>query len=127
MVTVQIAESVRPAEIVRQSLTPGRITVSFTMMDVIGHIIIWLIISTVTLGIGLFFWPYAAAKMIINGITIYDSSDTRVGKLQCQLSAGQQIGHIILWLVISVVTFGIGFPFYLFGVARTALNKTEIV
>ena len=115
------------AESMRQTLAHGRIAVSFTMMDVVGHIILWLIISTVTLGIGLFFWPYSAAKMIINSITVYDSSDTRVGKLQCQLSAGQQIGHIILWLVISVVTLGIGFPFYLFGVARTALNKTEIV
>ena len=115
------------SESIRQTLSHGRIAVNFTMTDVIGHVIIWLIISVVTLGIGLFFWPYSAAKMIINGITVYDSSDVRVGKLQCQLSAGHQIGHIILWLVITIVTFGIGFPFYLFGVARTALNKTEII
>jgi len=86
------------SESIRQSLAHGRIGVSFTMMDVVGHVILWLIISVVTLGVGLFFWPYSAAKMIINGITIYDSGDVRVGKLQCQLSAGQQIGHIVLWL-----------------------------
>ena len=111
----------------RVALTHGRIAVGFTMMDVFGHTIIWTVISIITLGVGLFFWPYAALKLIINSITIYDSSDARIGKLNCDLSAGQQIGHIILWIVITLITLGIAFPFYLFGVARTVLNKTEIV
>lgn len=115
------------AEGIRQTLAHGRIAVTFTMMDVIGHIIIWLIISIFTLGIGLFFWPYSAGKMIVNGVVIYDNNDGRVGKLHCDLSAGRQVGHIVLWIVISVITVGIGFPFYLFGVARTVLNNTEIV
>lgn len=115
------------SEDLRTALTHGRIEVGFTMMDVLGHIIIWTIISIITLGIGLFFWPYAAAKLIINGITIYDSADVKVGKLKCELSTGSQIGHIILWIFITIITFGLAFVFYLFGVVRTALNKTVIV
>lgn len=109
------------------ALNHGRIKVGFTMTDVLGHIIIWIIVSLVTFGIGLFFWPYSAAKLIINDVIIYDNSDKKVGKLQCNLSAGQQVGHIILWLLISLITFGLAFPFYLFGVFRTAINQTEIV
>ena len=112
---------------IHAALAHGRIGVSFSMMDVLGHIIIWTVISIVTFGIGLFFWPYASSKFIINSLTLYDNSDTKIGKLKCNLSAGRQIGHIILWIVISIVTFGLAFPFYLFGVVRTALNETEIV
>lgn len=115
------------SENLRATLIHGRVSVGFTMMDIVGHIIIWTIISVVTLGIGFFFWPYAASKLIINSISIYDSSDNKVGRLNCTLSAGQQVGHIIVWILISIVTLGLGVPFYLFGVIRTALNQTEIV
>ena len=111
----------------RSALQHGRIEAKFTMMDVVGHIIIWMIISTVTLGIGLFFWPYAAIKLVLNNIQILDNSGATIGKLRCELSAGQQIGHIIIWTLLSLVTLGIAFPFYTYGVARTAINKTEIV
>lgn len=111
----------------RSTLSHGRLAVGFTMMDIFGHFIIWTIISLITFGIGLFFWPYAAIKLIVNNITIYDNSDSRVGKLQCNVSAGQQVGHIILWILITAITFGLAFPFYLFGVARTVINQTEIV
>ena len=111
----------------RSTLTHGRINVGFTMMDVLGHVIIWTILSIITFGIALFFWPYAAAKLIINSLTLYDSTDNKVGRLHCDLSAGQQVGHVILWIFITVITAGLAFPFYLFGVFRTALNQTEIV
>jgi len=109
------------------ALSHGRVKADFSMMDVVGHIIIWTIISIITFGIGLFFWPYAASKLLINSVDIYDGSDQRVGHLKCNLSAGQQIGHIILWFFITLITFGLAFPFYLFGIVRTAINQTEIV
>ena len=111
----------------RLALAHGRIQADFTMMDVLGFIVIWALLSLITLGIGLFFLPYAMAKFIINSITIYDNEDRRVGKLSCNLSAGKQIGHLILWLFLTLITVGIAYPFYVFGVFRTALNDTEIV
>ena len=108
------------------ALAHGRIQVDFTMMDVLGHLVIWLLLSLITLGIALFFWPYAAAKFVINNITIYDNANRRVGKLKCDLSAGTQIGHIVLWLLLTIITLGLAYPFYIFGIIRTALNNTEI-
>ena len=115
------------SENIRATLVHGRVAVGFSMMDILGHVIIWTVISIVTFGIGFFFWPYAASKLILNSITLYDSADNKIGKLHCNLSAGQQIGHIILWIIISVVTFGLAVPFYFFGVVRTAIDQTEIV
>lgn len=109
------------------TLSHGRIQVNFTMMDVLGHIIIWLILSLVTLGIAGFFWPYAAIKLVINNLELQDPSGARIGRLSCSLSAGQQIGHILLWLLLTVITAGLAYPFYLFGIVRTAFNQTEIV
>lgn len=111
----------------RGVLAHGKLHVNFTMMDVLGHIIIWTILSIITFGIGGFFWPYAALKLIINNLEIQDNTGARVGKFNCTLSAGQQIGHILLWLILTVITFGLAFPFYLFGVVRTAFNQTEII
>ena len=100
---------------------------SLSMMDVLGHLIIWLLISVITLGIGLFFWPYAAAKLIINSVELEDGRRSSIGRLQCDFSFGSQIGHIILWILLSVVTLGLAYPFYLFGVARTVIDNTRIV
>ena len=104
----------------------GQIRSELTMLEAIGHIVLWLVISLITLGIGLFFWPYSAAKLIINRTVLYDAQGNRIGKLQCRLSASQQIGHILLWILLSLITLGLAFPLYTFGIARAALNNTEI-
>ncbi len=105
----------------------GHTRLNLTMMDVLGHLIIWILISIVTFGIGLFFWPYASAKLIINAIELEDRTRSSVGRLECQLSAGQQIGHILLWILLSIITLGVAYPFYIFGVVRTAIDRTRIV
>ncbi len=105
----------------------GHTRLNLTMMDVLGHLIIWILISIVTFGIGLFFWPYASAKLIINAIELEDRTRSSVGRLECQLGAGQQIGHILLWILLSLITLGLAYPFYFFGVVRTAIDRTRIV
>ncbi len=98
----------------------GRIQTRLTMMQVLGHLIIWIIISVVTFGIGILFWPYAAAKLILNSIVI----ENRV--VRCDIGMGEQIGHIILWGILIYVTLGLAFPFYAYGVMRTAINASRI-
>ena len=105
----------------------GKLKAGFTVGSVLGHIIIWILLSVVTLGIAAFFWPYAAAKLIINNATVYDNSGTVTGQLKCNLTIGGQIGHILLWILISIITFGIGLPFYFYGVARKAIDNTVFV
>ena len=96
----------------------GRVSTQLTMGEVLGHFVIWALISCFTLGIGLLFWPYAAAKMILDSMVIDGH------KMRCGLSISESIGHIILWGILIVVTMGLAAPFYFFGVVRTAINRT---
>ena len=113
---------------VEQSLVPnlshGKIHLDLSMWDVLGHFVIWLILSVITLGIGLMFWPYAAAKLVIDHMEVHNASGARLGYLECKTSFGRQIGHIALWTLLVVCTLGLAYPFYLFGVARVALANT---
>ena len=104
----------------------GKLRTTLTMGEVLGHVVIWLLLSIITLGVGLFFWPYAAMRMILNSIEVY--TETRgFRRCKCELGFSEQVGHIIIWLVISICTAGLAYPFYVFGVARTAINRTEVV
>lgn len=105
----------------------GRLKVEMGLGEIIGHAVIWLLISIVTLGIGLFFYPYSVAKTILNNVYILDGGDRRIGRLHCELNLSNQIGHIIIWLLITLVTVGIGYFFYLYKVWTFALEKTKVV
>ncbi len=105
----------------------GRLAVELTLAEIIGHAVLWLVISLVTLGIGLFFYPYSLAKTVLNKTVILDENERRVGRLQCELTLSSQLGHIILWLIISVITLGLGYVVYLYKVWTFALQNTRIV
>ena len=109
------------------SIQHGRLKVELGMGEIIGHALIWLLISVVTVGIGLFFYPYSLAKTVLNSVYILDGNDRRIGRFQCELSLSSQVGHIIIWLIISVLTLGIGYIFYLYKVWTLALEKTKVV
>ena len=93
--------------------------------SVIGHAIIWFLIILITFGIGIFFYPYAFVAFILNRTTVRRGDE--VGRFKCNISIGGQIGHIIIWAIISVLTFGLGYIFYAFNVWEKAMNETEIV
>ncbi len=98
-----------------------------TTIKVIGHIVIWLLITLCTFGIGALFWPYAAIKLICESIVIVDEAGHASARLRCNFSFGEQLGHAVLWAIIIVLTGGLAAPFYLFGVAHTAINRTKLI
>lgn len=106
----------------QQGLGGGvRIYTKLTMADVLGHFIIWAILIGVTFGIGALFWPYSAAKLILNSMVIGDR------QVRCELGAGGKIGHAILWGILIICTLGLASPFYIFGVVRTAIDESRLV
>ncbi|MYD08854.1 MAG: hypothetical protein F4X02_02310 [Chloroflexi bacterium] len=107
-------------------LAIGRCRAQLSIFQVIGHVVIWLIISTVTLGIGALFWPYAAAKLILESIILTDETGHPSARLRCNMGAGEQIGHAVLWLILIILTGGLAGLCYLFGVAHFAINRTEL-
>lgn len=103
----------------------GRIEAEIRFGDILGHALLWLLIIVVTLGIGLFFYPYSFAKFVINRTYLIANNGQKL-KLQCDLDISSQIGHIIGWLLLTIITFGIAYPFYLYKVWNFAMNHTRL-
>lgn len=107
-------------------LDRGSVEIDLTLTDAIGHAVLWVIVSIVTLGIGLFFFPYAFAKYILNRMYILDGDGKRIGRLRCDVDIASQLGHIILWLILAVVTLGLAYVVYVYRVWTFTLNKTQV-
>ena len=102
-----------------------RIQADVATLDILGHIILWFIIILITLGIGAFFFPYSFSKFIINRSEIID--ERGVGKrMHCHTDMFGNIGHVILWIIISIITFGLGYAFYFYKIWNYSLNNTTI-
>ncbi len=104
----------------------GRIEANITFGSIFVHGLIWIIICIVTFGIGVMFYPYSFAKLAMNRCYIWNAEGQR-GRLECNLNVISQLGHIILWTILTVVTFGLAFPFYLYRVWNLVLNNTKVV
>lgn len=99
----------------------------YSLLSAILYIILWVIISALTLGLGLYFATYYFYRAIINKTYVVNANGERIGRLQCELGLGGMFGHILLWIVITVLTLGIGLIFYMFRTLRLCLSKTRMV
>ena len=51
---------------------------------------------------------------------------SRAARLRCEFSIGQSIGHVVVWVILILITFGIAGFFYLYRVVRVVLSDTVI-
>lgn len=101
--------------------------VTWSMADMFGYGLLWLLLILITFGLASFFAPYAWAAKLLNGCEVRDRSGNRLGTLQVDIRIADQLVHILLWILLTLITFGLAGIFYYFGVARTILNNTYIV
>lgn len=102
-----------------------RLQANIGVMDIVGHLVVWVVLSILTLGIALFFFPYSFSKFVINRAEI--STGEGVKRFRCNIDLFGNIGHIVLWIIISILTLGLGYIFYFYRVWNYALNNTEAV
>lgn len=105
--------------------TIGTFRTDVTMIECFGHAVLWFLITLCTLGIGVFFYPYALAKFIINR-TYVEHEGTPRQRLVCDLDLAAQVGHALIWLLLSIVTFGLAYFLYLYGVGRYVAAHTRV-
>jgi membrane protein YdbS with pleckstrin-like domain len=102
-----------------------KINANVGVFDILVHVIIWLFLTVITFGIALFFYPYSFAKFIINRSELVD--DQGVSRTMiCDNEIFGNIGHVILWMIISLLTLGIGYIFYFYKVWNYSINNTRI-
>jgi hypothetical protein len=97
-----------------------------SIMDIIINSIIWLILSAITFGLAFFFYIYYFNRFIINKTDITDASGNIIGTLKCQLSFGDILSHSIVWILLTIVTLGLGLFFYFYKVLAFIISKTEV-
>ncbi len=102
-----------------------RLKANVAILDILAHLIIWLLLSVITFGIALFFFPYSFSKFILNRTRVIDSSGHE-RKMVCDIDLFSDLGHVILWFIISILTLGIGYVFYFYRVWNYALNNTRV-
>lgn len=94
--------------------------------EMVGQLLVWLLLSIVTLGLALFFLPYFLLKLPINRTLLLNGEGRVVGRLRVDVSFGDILGHMLIWLVISIVTLGLGYIVYWYYVLRRLLNATVV-
>lgn len=104
----------------------ARFKAEFGVVDTIGVVIIWIILSIITLGLALFVFPYYLNKDVINKTKVLDSEGREIGRLNCRFNLASSIGHVIIWILLIIVTLGIAAFFYAYRIIRVVLNETEI-
>ena len=98
----------------------------FELFEAFVLVILWIIISVVTFGLGAFIMPYYLAKAPINKTYVVDASGQKIGRLFVDFDLGQIVVHAIVWLLLSFVTFGIAYIVYWFAVFRKLLNAAVV-
>jgi membrane protein required for beta-lactamase induction len=88
--------------------------------------LVWLAVSVATLGLG---WLVVAGHFfrgVINSVELTDAGGTPVGKLVCDYDVEKGTAALLRWLLICVLTLGVGLLFYSFHAARAAMNHTRV-
>lgn len=108
---------------------PGGLMLScrIPFWEMVGHIILWVLLSIITLGIGAFFFVYSVQKMVINHTDVVNRRGDRVGRLRCEFSVTSSIGHVLLWVLLTIVTLGLALPFYIYRVNRVVTSASELI
>lgn len=104
----------------------ARLKCSFSTIEAIGTVVLWVILTLVTLGLALLVFPYYLNKAVLNKTEILDASGKTIGRLNCTFNIGHSIGHVIVWGVLIVITLGLASFLYVYRVLRVVLNETRI-
>ncbi|MGJ8582300.1 MAG: DUF6693 family protein [Psychromonas sp.] len=94
-------------------------------IDILGHLILWFLLIMITFGIAAFFYPYSFSKFVINRSELIDDHG-KARKMSCNTDIFGNIGHVILWMIISILTLGLGYAFYFYKVWNYSLNNTTL-
>ncbi|GAM57946.1 hypothetical protein JCM19231_5888 [Vibrio ishigakensis] len=102
-----------------------KLKADIAVMDILGHMIVWFLLTIITFGIALLFFPYSFAKFVINRTSVVDEYGNE-RRMTCDIDLFGNIGHVVLWFFITIFTLGIGYFFYFYRVCNYALNNSRV-
>lgn len=107
---------------------PGyRYECDFSVGEAIWQLIVWAVLVIVTLGLALFVLPYYFLKAPINRTWLVAPNGKRVARLAVDVSFGDILGHMVIWLILTLITLGFAYLIYWQSVMKRLMNATRIV
>lgn len=103
-----------------------RLSLELGIGEVIGHLIVWLILTVVTLGFAAFLFPYALGEKLLNRTVVIGPSGAPIGRLSCSAPLGARAIHALAWWVLTIISLGVAGVFYLYGVGRNLIDSTTL-
>lgn len=103
-----------------------RLKCDFSVSEGIGTVIIWVLLTIVTLGLALFVAPYYIFKAPINRTSLIGPDGVAMGRLHVDVHLSEVIGHAVIWLLLSIITLGLALIVYQFAVIKRLLNGVEV-
>ena len=103
-----------------------RLSCDYSVAEGTGTVILWVILSIVTLGLALFVMPYYIYKSPINRTNLIDANGTVVGKLHVDVNLAEIVGHAVIWVLLTIITLGLALIVYQFAVIKRLLNRTVV-
>lgn len=107
-------------------LRGGKIRCNLGIGEIIGGVIVWFVLMIVTLGIAAFFFPYSYMKTIINRCEIVSRKGEVLATLRCDVNFSSMVGHVFIWMLITIVTLGFGYLLYVYKIVSYCLNNTKV-
>jgi flagellar basal body-associated protein FliL len=99
----------------------------FGIADAIGMVVIWVLLTIVTLGLAAFVAPYYLFSAVVNKTSLVDDSGRRLGRLKVNFTLAEIVGHAVIWLLLTIVTLGLALIVYYYMVLRKVLDRTEVI
>ncbi|QBY02370.1 hypothetical protein E2K80_17815 [Rhodophyticola sp. CCM32] len=99
----------------------------FSLSEAIGQLIIWILLAIITFGLALFVLPYYFVKAPINRTFVVDRDGTKLARLNVEVSFSDILGHALVWLLLTIVTFGLAYLVYWPAVIKRVLNASKMV
>lgn len=99
----------------------------YSVSEAIGSIVIWILLSVVTLGLALFIMPYYILKGPINKTSLIDAEGRIIGKLHVDVDLSEIVGHAVILVLLAIITLGLAMFVYYPAVVKRLLNGVKIV
>ncbi|KVF22131.1 DUF6693 family protein [Burkholderia vietnamiensis] len=98
-----------------------------TVSDIIGHAVIWILLSIATVGFAFFAYPYYMYRFVMSRTIAKNSNGKVIGRLECAIDLATSIGKIVVWPLISTVTLGVGYAIFLYKIFPHCMNHIRVV
>lgn len=103
-----------------------RLRCDFSVGDGVVLVLIWLLLILVTFGLAAFVMPYYILKAPINKTAVLQPNGEEFGHLHVEITFSDILGHMLIWLLLTIVTLGLAYVLFFMAVMKRLLNAVEI-